>query len=56
MAKKSRPENGGPAKIVVLWETLTAAPRKSPGAAFPLAARSAKRKIKEVGEFRGFFE
>jgi hypothetical protein len=29
MAKKSRRENRGPAKIVVLWETLTTAPRKS---------------------------
>jgi hypothetical protein len=29
MAKKSRAENCGPAKIVVLWETLTNAPRKS---------------------------
>jgi hypothetical protein len=31
MAKKSRRENCGPAKIVVLWETLTTAPRKSSG-------------------------
>jgi hypothetical protein len=29
MAKKSRRENGGPARIVVLWETLTTAPQKS---------------------------
>jgi hypothetical protein len=28
MAKKSRPENPGPAKIVVVWETLTTALRK----------------------------
>jgi hypothetical protein len=28
MAKKSRRENGGPARIVVLWETLTTAPQK----------------------------
>jgi hypothetical protein len=41
MAKKSRPENPGPAKIVVLWETLTTTLRKSPHSALPAAARIA---------------
>jgi hypothetical protein len=33
MAKKCREENSPPAKIVVVWETLTAALRKIPKAA-----------------------
>jgi hypothetical protein len=44
MAKKSRPENPGPAKIVVAWETLTTALRKI--SAFPVAFGGADRKTK----------
>jgi hypothetical protein len=56
MAKKSRPENSGTAKIVVLWETLTTALRKCRGSVLLLAARNGEWKINKDGEFRGFFD
>jgi hypothetical protein len=56
MAKKSRPGNSRPARIVELWETLTAALRKLARSALALAAKASKRKIKKDSKFRGFFD